>query len=182
LLDKVRAFPPERDDLFEACKADTVELVNDFSENPYREDLILRGSRILERFNEIKFDKSKPTDYEVARTASAVVAGRVRRTHFAAYTAGQYRNDSKIGFKYKNWMHNVAANSAISLHSFIQEISESIHSESELSKSAIQMFSFAATEDARLFIDIYPSKLTPLLLIQIQQSETGNSNWSTRLH
>ena len=78
----------------------------------------------------------------------------MRRTHFAAYTAGQYRNDPNIGDKYKNWMHNVAANGALSLHECIEDFSGLLNDQSELAKRSIEMFSFAAREDAKLFIDI----------------------------
>lgn len=153
VLEKLQRRTEETDKMFESCKGAAGRLMEDFLNDPFREDLIDRSRVITDRFDQIQYNQNRQNDFEVARTASAVVAGRVRRTHFAAYVAGQYRNDNRIGFKYKNWMHNAAAFGAISLHQCIDDILETLETNNQLAKQTISMFSFAAREDAKVFLD-----------------------------
>jgi len=114
-------------------------------------DFIEKGATLIDDFDGIAFDKASETTYGRAKVNAVVTASRVRRTHYASFLAGKYASDPNVGTKFKCWIFNAAAFSALQLRQAIIEGVDSIE-HGHHSRPLLASFADSATDEAEIYL------------------------------
>ena len=146
------------DDYFRAIRNKIADLLARWHENPGNAALADKAYKLLDRMSDIRKDDTSGHTYDRAHTNSVVIPSRMRRTHYAAYLAGKLSTSDDIGDHFKSWMHNAAANGAVSLSETLDDfINENRPTFPNTGVELLQIFRNGAIEDAMRFISIAES-------------------------
>ncbi len=124
-----------------------------FIEDPTNMGIVDNITRHIAELEDITSDEVSKPSHDRAKTNVAVASSRMRRTHYAAYMAGKWSDSDDLGDDFKSWMHNAAADGAISLGETIDQAVKNSKAGFE-EKGLLKVFRSGAYEDARRFLDL----------------------------
>ena len=147
--------PTATDEAFGAIRNEIQEILQKYQNNQSDAELITRVWQLIIRLEEIEEEDTTGHTYERAATNIVVASSRIKRTHYAAYMAGKISMYESIGDKFKSWMHNAAANGAISLGDLLDDVLLRLQGREDKQEVSgfVKVFRNAAFEDAVCLLD-----------------------------
>lgn len=137
-------------------------LVQQYLDNPCDVDLLARSHELVEEFESI--DDSTESVRFRSKVNVANLTGKMRRSHFTAYVAGQFSVDDRLPPIFKVWLHNAAAHSSLDLMDCIGAIENHIRpvaaaadyqsDEPNRTPEILKVFRNGAAEDTYRFLDL----------------------------
>jgi hypothetical protein len=133
------------------------EVLKEFAKNPGDLRLVAKCDRIVAEFSRLHDLNSETGGLDQAdssrlKTNIVTVAATSKRTHYAAYMAGKWGSDDTIEEPYRAWLHNAAADGAISLYEQLNLSTP--HVQDFASRRLLQVYADGAFFDASRFLDI----------------------------
>ncbi len=147
--------PTSTDETFEVIRKELCVILKQYDKNQTDPELIDRAWQLIHKLEVINRDDDAGFTYERAITNSVVTSSRIKRTHYAAYMAGKTSMYEDVGDKFKSWMHNAAANGAISLGDLLDDLQFILRKQDDKNEVSehIKVFRNAAFEDAARILD-----------------------------
>ena len=140
---------------FLAIRQELGGIVERYQQDQTDPDLIRRVWALVLKLEEITEEDTTGHTHERAVTNTVVTSSRIKRTHFAAYMAGKISMYDTVGDKFKSWVHNAAANGAISVGDLLDDILLRLKAQDRESENyeIVKVFRNAAFEDAARLLD-----------------------------
>lgn len=136
---------------FNARRTELADLCKSYAKDFINPDFLDKGASLIGKFDSITANDSSNATYNRAKVNATLTASRVRRTHYAAYLAGKYSADKNIGGKFKCWMFNIAAFSAMQLRTAIASGIDLIEEGNE-ARPLLSTYANSAVSEVRTFL------------------------------
>lgn len=138
------------------------DLLIQYSQNPLDMDLIEQCDRLVDELKSLNSSEMSNMNYQRSQGNVVYISAQSKRTHYAAYVAGKWSTDKKLSGAFKAWMHNSAADGAISLYEAIELVERSVPGASDaFGMGMLKVFGQGSRHDGRRFLDLadeyYPS-------------------------
>ena len=151
---------------FLAIRDELSSILERYQEDQADPELIDRVWKLVLKLEEIREEDTTGYTYERAITNTIVTSSRIKRTHYAAYMAGKVSMYDTIGDKFKSWMHNAAANGAISVGDLLDDMLIKLKDRGQDVDTCdlVRVFRNATFEDASRLLDhsLYFDPYSPL--------------------
>jgi hypothetical protein len=145
---------PLKDEQFGDLRNALAMMVKEISDGTPKGAVVDEFRNISKVLYEYKPSELSKTNYNRAKVNIVVASSRVKSTHLAAYMAGRYSQSTEIGAKFKCWMHNGAANGAISLYEMLTQIkTEGRFSKASPVVDVVDLFRSSALADASQMLE-----------------------------
>ena len=152
------------DRVYEEVRANAERILGQFREDPHNPALIEECGRVVRSLEDLNIKELSSTKYQRSRSNIVYISALSKRTHYAAYMAGVWSEDTSISKPFKAWMYNSAADGAISLYEaaypFINSTQNNSKEKSEeelkdeSNRKLLSIFAVGAIEDAGRFLDL----------------------------
>lgn len=129
-------------------------VLNSYLKNPLSLDLINECDKIVEELQTLSSIKMQDYSHQRSQTNIVYISAQSKRTHYAAYMAGKFSASENLGGAFKSWMHNSAADGAISLYEAIRPIVKENKNQDTDSVGLLKVFGDGALADASRFLSM----------------------------
>ncbi len=148
---KLLEQPSPEDRHYEAIRAQARTLLDEYRKDPLNIDLAVECDRLVQELENLDLKEMTESNADRSRANIVFISAQTKRTHYAAYMAGCVSSNQHVGDAFKAWMHNAAADGAISLYEAIRAVTQRHRSESQESE-LLRVFGNGAFLDARRFL------------------------------
>lgn len=138
---------------YEVVRSKLEEELRRFVDDSSNMGIVDNVMRYVNELEGIEMTDVSSSTFDRTQTNVVQASARVRRTHYAAYMAGKWSNSDEIGDDFKCWMHNSAADGAISLANLLDHILKKKTVANE-DAGLVKVFRASAYEDAARFLDL----------------------------
>jgi hypothetical protein len=148
---KLLERPSAEDRRYEAIRTRARTLLDEYRKDPLNIDLAAECDRLVRELEGLDLKEMIEFNRDRSRANIVFISAQTKRTHYAAYMAGCLSSNQHVGDAFKAWMHNAAADGAISLYEAIRAVTQRHRSESQESE-LLRVFGNGAFLDARRFL------------------------------
>ena len=135
-----------------SVRNDAEKILGEFKKDPLNTDLVEKCTHLVRRIENLNADKISSVNFLRSRSNIVYISALAKRTHYAAYMAGVWSADSSISKPFKAWMHNSAADSAISLYEAALPFVTG--KKNKATRLLLSIFAEGAIHDAQRFLDM----------------------------
>ena len=140
------------DEAYLQLRQEAESILEQYKEEPLNTGLVEECIRLVRRIENLESSKLSSVSYMRSRSNIVYISAIAKRTHYAAYMAGVWSSDGSISKPFKAWMHNSAADGAISLYEatypFVKNAGDDIN------RRLLSIFSENAMLDAEVFLEM----------------------------
>lgn len=153
------------DDRYVQIRQKAASLLERYANDRTNLDLVDECDQIVRDLDNLDTATLTPLNQGRANANLVYISAQSRRTHYAAYMAGKWAAEQKLGSHFKAWMHNSAADGAIALYEAISKVLPKANPSDEKGDwDILKVFASGALCDASRFLtfadDFYPNCAT----------------------
>jgi hypothetical protein len=156
------------DERYTAIREEAVQILNLYAQDPLNTALIKRCDDLVLRLKSLDTEAMEDKNRQRSMANVIAISATSKRTHYAAYMTGRWSTDKRLEKPYKAWMHNAAADGAISLYDYIRQTTDPLVSQPDdpsddrhESAHMLRIFGDGACCDANRFLqmadEFYPN-------------------------
>lgn len=135
-----------------SIRSDAKKILDEFKKDPLNTDLVEECTHLVRRIENLNADKLSNANFLRSRSNIVYISALAKRTHYAAYMAGMWSADSSISKPFKAWMHNSAADGAISLYEAALPFTTG--KKKKTARRLLSIFAEGAIHDAERFLEM----------------------------
>ena len=137
---------------YKELRREAERILEQYKENQLDTALLQECTNLVRRMENLNASKLSNINYMRSRSNIVYISAMAKRTHYAAYMAGVWSGDGSISKPFKAWMHNSAADGAISLYEATYPFIR--NAEDNASRRVLAIFAEAAILDAEVFLEM----------------------------
>ncbi|MCZ6719910.1 MAG: hypothetical protein O6944_12270 [Gammaproteobacteria bacterium] len=165
------------DERYKELRSDAETLLNIYADDPLSTDLLNKCAEVIHRIDQLSLNNMKGYNFERARSNVVYLAASTKRINYASYMAGKWSASDDISKEVKVWMHNSAADGAITLYESLCFIYDYLRKEARSDKNAqhagdiVNVYRTAAFIDAKEFLDFADEIVPACCLTQYNRAK-----------